>query len=130
MNRNDRLGPTADRPLQLIRTQCVGSGINVDENGASAGVMYGGDRSDKGKWNGDHLMPRSDSESQQGQMESAGAGIHGHGVTSAAILGKIMFKGFDLLSQDEMPTLENRGDRLADLVLDRPILSLQVQERD
>src|SRR5262245_2962505 len=116
MNWNNRLGPAGDRPLQLIGVQRVGGGINVDENGAGPGVVNRRHRGDKGEWNGNHLIPWSRSEGQEGQVERTGAGVHGHSISSPAVSGKIVFKGFDFLSQDKMSALKHCGNGLPDLV--------------
>src|SRR5260370_37400172 len=98
MNGNDRLGGMADRSLQLTAIERIRYRVNIDENSSSAGVVNGGDGGDKSERNRDDLIPRPDAQSQQSQMEGAGAGIHGHPVTGSAIPGKTWFKSFPLLS--------------------------------
>src|SRR6266550_2396126 len=92
MNGHDRFCAFGDRALDQTCVHCVGLQIDIYEYGYGSCIMNGRDGGNESKGHCDYFITGSDASRQQGQVQSARAGINSYAVASMAVGGKVLFK--------------------------------------
>ena len=116
--------------IELIRIHVAGAWVYVDEyrGGADLGDGFGG--GDKGVGHGDDFVTRPDACCHERKAQGVGAGVDAHAETGSAEFGEGLFKAVDVRSADEGGILQCFGDHRQDFGYNRPVLGLEVEERD
>ena len=105
-------------------------GIDIREHWCRAATEDRLDRRVEREGRGDHLVARADVQRVQGEDERVRAVGNAEGMRNAEISGGLLFKGMNVRAEDEPPRLENRGERVLQLVRERRVLRPYVNERD
>ena len=77
---------------------------------------------------GNHLIAWSHATCQKRKLKSCGAGRDANGALGPDICGEVAFELRDLLSQNEISSIQDPLDRDLYFVLDRRVLSFQINQ--
>ena len=130
MDRDDGLRARGDRVRRLVDVDRAGQRVDVNEHRCGAGVPDGRHRGDKGEGHSDHLVARPDTGGQQSQVEGTRARVDRDTMVGTAIGRELLFEGGHVRPESEPAAGEDVQDGGVDLVLDRGVLGLQIDQRD
>jgi hypothetical protein len=102
--------------------------VDVDEDRPGAGVVDRGRGRDEREGHGDHLVAGADAGGQQREVQGAGAGVDADALGRAAVRGELLLERGHLAAERELAALEHAEDGRVDLLLDRVVLSPEVDE--
>ena len=126
---DDRLRSRRDGGRREIDVQ-LAEAVAVDEHRRRAEPDDREDRGDERVRRSDHLVAPSDLERVEGERECGGARGDADGVLDAAVGGPLAFEAPDLLAEDVLRGGDRVDHRTVDLLLDRRVLPLQIDELD
>ncbi len=101
MNGENGARSRSDGAGRLFRIEIGGEGNDIGEDGPGTGVEDRFDGGDECVRGGDHLVAQTNSGGEQGEVESAGAGIDGDGEREPGIFGEFALERFDLGTEGE-----------------------------
>ena len=127
MYRQNGLRALCNHRLQLPDIHRIGRWVHIDIDRPRPGIVDCRDRRNEGERNGDDLVPRSDSGSQQGQLQRARATVHAHRVLHCAARRKLLFESRYFFAQNELARLENTSDGMLYFILYATVLGFQVE---
>jgi hypothetical protein len=105
-------GAGGDPAFEVVGVEVVGVGLDLDEDGGDALEEEGVDGGGKGEGGDQHLVPGSQVERTDDQVECGGAGADGDGVLCADIGGEGCLEGGGLGPEGEAPGAQDLDDRL------------------
>ena len=92
MDGNDRLRAWRDRRFNNVRVHKPRTGIDIDKDRRCPGVAYGRSRGDKRQGCRNDFVTRADIQSDQGKLQSRGAGGHRYRLIEVGIGGEFLFE--------------------------------------
>ena len=129
VHRDDRPRPPCHRRRQLGGVDVERNGVDIREDGLRAEP---GDRPGRGEervGGGDDLVARLDVQRHERDEQGVRAGRHADRVAAPAVCGDGLLERLHLRAQDELLRLQHAVDGLAELVAQRRVLRLEVQQR-
>src|SRR5262249_38584983 len=119
-----------DARLNRRGIEQVGLGISFHKHCRCSYPADGQHRGDEGIGHGDHLVAWPDVPGAQRQFQRTDARVDAHTLAGAAEARKFLLKCRNVLTQDEMPGIQDALDRGIYLGMYRDELSLEIEERD
>ena len=130
MDRYDRLRARRHRGNRLRRIDVEGDRIDVDQHGPGTKPRDGAGGGEKRVRRRDHLIAGLDVEHHQREQHGVGARRQRDGMAHAEHRGELVLERVDLRAHDEPLAVRDARHRLENLVADRPVLGLEVEQRD
>ena len=137
MDRHDGLhaalhagGETGPHALERRRAQVVTGGIDVHEDRHRVQPRDDPRGGEEGVRRGEDVIAGADLERHERGEERVGARRHPDPVPRADVVRHGLLEDRYLRAHDELLGLEHAVDGLADLVLDRRVLGLEIEQRD
>ena len=130
MDRHDRFRPRRDRPRDFRRVYVERLGIDVDQDRPRADADDTAAGREERIGRRDDLVARTDPEGHQREQDRVGARRHSDGVRHAEHPGQLALERLDLRPHDEPLAVAHARDGGEDLVAERSVLRLQIEQRD
>lgn len=105
--------------LQGLGAEIVCSWINIHEIHVRPAIQSAVGRGHEGDRRCPERVPNPQAQSQAGQVQGAGSGIHGHGMAGVAVLGNCLFEFRDFRPLGQEVGTQDRADRGHVLLGDR-----------
>ncbi len=129
MDGDDRLRPRRDGRRHPRRVDVVRDGVDVDEHGRRAEPRHAAGGREERIRAGDDLVARADAQGHHRDEQGVGARRHADGVFDVQQRGQLALEALDLGAHDEALAVADTRHDVEDLLADRPVLRLQVQQR-
>jgi hypothetical protein len=130
MDGNDRAGARRDRSGHRRRVDVEGERIDVDETRRRAKTHDRPRCREERERRGDHLVAGTDAERHERDDQRVGSRRHADGVSDADRGRDLVLQRLDLRTTDEALAVTDAGDRRKDVVAQRTVLLLQIEQRD
>ena len=130
VNGDDRPGPRADRGRDLADIEGRRLLVAVDEHRPAPSLRTGSTLAKKVFGGNDHLVSLRDSESLERKLERRRAGATPMQWRVPQYVGELLLEERDLLPEDVARGGDRPQQRRVDLVLDREVLALEIQQRE
>jgi hypothetical protein len=130
MHGQDRLRLRRDSPPHVVRVEVHRRRVDLGEDRGRPPARDRLGRRVERERRGDHLVPRSDPERVEGQHQGVGPVRDADRVLDAEVRRGLLLEGPQLRAEDEPARVEDFGDSLLQLVQQRRVLRLDVNERD
>jgi hypothetical protein len=129
VHRHDRGSPRRDRRLDRTRVEQARLRIDVDENRTGSGEQDRLDSGDEGERRRDHLVARPDPGCAEDELDRRRAVRGADAVADVAVRRERLLELGDLRALDEPSVREHPGDRSLELLADRGVLGVEVEQR-
>ena len=130
MDRDDGLGPRRDLRLDLRDVNVVGRCIAVTEDDLRPRHFYGFGGGHERVGHGDHLVSGANTQGLQREEERVGPVGNADAIARSTVARETLLELLDVRPSDEGRLRDDRRNRVVDLPLDGPVLSVQIYERN
>jgi hypothetical protein len=129
MHWDESFSPNCNVLFELIDIDRAGLRVNIHEYNSRTGGGNRLGRCDESVGGCDYLVPRSDVQRSQRELECVGTIADSDAVLDAAVQGEFMFEAAHGFAAYERCVFDNLANCPIDILPNRPVLCSQVNER-